>query len=119
MHPRTVPDPARTGIRQKAIDEVNQFGPLKAYKEGMLDATAYWQDQALVFGLPSHWEHRGIVRVHAGENHADWRVYVERWKNIRMGLAESLDGGALLLLMLMPTDQMSLSQASLEARKRI
>ncbi len=119
MNPRTAPDPTRTGVRQKAIDELNQFGALQRYKSGMLDAGAFWQDQALTSGLPSHWQDRGIVTVHAGDQHADWRVYLERINGIRMGFAESLDGRALLLLMLMPTDQMTLREAIAEARKRL
>jgi hypothetical protein len=95
MKPRTAPKPDGIGTSDEAIKEIKRFGALQRYKPNMSDAAIFWQEQARVWGLPSEWDDRGLVRVVADANVVDWRTYLEAIGRIRMGLAESLDGSSL------------------------
>lgn len=118
MIPRTATDPDRIGTSDEAISELTRCGDLQRYKPGMSDAAIFLQKQARVSGLPEDWEDCGVVTVEVGGRKIDWRIYLETASGIRMGFAESLDGRALRLLLLIPTDQIFQRDAVAEIRKR-
>jgi hypothetical protein len=111
MKPRTPPRPERTGVSEKAKEELSKYGRLQQYKLAIAGAVVFWQEQARPNGLPSKWDHRHIVSVQHGDVRMDWRMYVETVHGIRMGFAESLDGLSLRLLLLVPTERMSAREA--------
>jgi hypothetical protein len=119
MNPRTKPDPAGVFEHSEATEDLHRYQADPKYAAGMMDAIDFWQETASVDGLPAHWEHWKLFSVGSGDSRQDWRVYLKAHSKIRMGFAESKEGKALHLLMLVPTSVMSVSEACAELSKRM
>jgi hypothetical protein len=118
MNPQTPPEPGLLGVGPGAIDDLRHYGGLQKYKARVSRAVVFWQESARVQGLPEGWtEVETVIRVSPPAG--TWKIYVQKVSGIRMGFAESLNGKALKLLLLIPKEEISDRAAREETRKRV
>jgi hypothetical protein len=117
MKPRT--RPTKVAITQKAIDETRNYGESQRYIPGILAAGEFWEVHAAPAGLPEDWDDRGTVTVYFGDEHINWKIYMQTVSGIRMAFAESENAETLILLMVVPARELKFRPALTEARKRI
>lgn len=120
MKPRTAP--TYTAVTQQALEELKVYGLRQQYKPSMFDVAAYWQEVKRL-GLPEGEPDRQTVIVVGEGERAEWKIYVVKQgairKAIRMGFAESLGGGTLYLMLLVPVKAMTIAQAVTEVCNRL
>jgi hypothetical protein len=111
--------PTRKGVRKKAEIETAEYGEHQRYIPGLVAAGNFCEHHAFKDGLPEDWEFRQRVTVYAGDQQANWKIYIETVKGIRLAFAESEEGETLILLLVVPTRELKVRQALTEARKRL
>jgi hypothetical protein len=95
----------------KAVEEIRLYGAKQRYKPGVLSAYEYWQE-VKERGLPPGEEEYETVTCVSGAERWDWRLYIVTVDRIRVGVAESLDGETLYLLLVVPSAHKSVREAA-------
>jgi hypothetical protein len=116
MDPRT--SPQRANVTTEAVEETRQYGAMQRYKPGVAAAYTYWKEVAAQ-GLPSGQREYRRVTTLDGDERLEWKVYVVTVESIRVGIAETLDGDTLWLLLIVPANLMSPRAAFDTARERL
>jgi hypothetical protein len=116
MDPRTAPTyPHELSI---AVEEIRKYGSEQRYKPGVISAYEYWKE-AKARGLPSGQEDYEKVTRLDGSERLDWRLYLVTVDSIHVGIAESLDGATLYLLLVVPAKLMTVREAAEAASARL
>jgi hypothetical protein len=117
MNPRK--KPTATEFPARAKRELLMYGALQQYKPGMAQVISFWQDIGRPSGLPEKWRQKGPEIAGAGGKEPKWRVYLEVIGGFYTGFAESLDGGTLRFLMIVPIEELTERDALKELCSRV
>jgi hypothetical protein len=116
MDPRTPPTyPHELSV---AVEEIRKYGSVQRYKPGVISAYEYWKE-AKAHGLPPGQEDYQKVTRLDGTERVDWRLYMVTADSIHLGIAESLDGATLYLLLVVPAKLMTVREAAEAASARL
>jgi|SRR5579859_126391 len=116
MDPRTAPTYPHELLA--AVEEIRKYGSMQRYKPGVLSAYEYWKE-AKARGLPpGQADHQKVTRLD-GTERLDWRLYLVTVDSVRLGMAESLDGATLCLLLVVPAALMTVRAAAEAAAARL
>jgi hypothetical protein len=116
MDPRT--PPTYRHELSVAVQEIRKYGSMQRYKPGVISVYEYWKE-ARARGLPrGQRDYRKVTRLD-GTERLDWRLYLVTVDSIHVGIAESLDGATLYLLLVVPAKLMTTREAAEAACARL